>query len=1171
MITVRSADTDAVSVNPTTPLTFTTSNWNTAQVVMVTGVEDADASNESEQITHTVTSTDTGYNGVTPMAVTVNVNDNEAVGVTVSQTTLAVTEGGTGTYMLALNTQPSTDVSIAVVVPTGAGVTVSPTTPLTFTMANWNVARAVMVTGEQDMDANNESVQLTHTVTTTDNDYRTVTPLPVSVTVNDDETAGVIVSQTALTLGEGATGTYMLMLSSEPTHDVTIALTNPDMGAVAVDTTLLTFTTLNWNMARTVMVTGEQDTDANNERVRLTHAATSTDTAYSGVTIGAVDVTVNDDDTADVTVSAIALDVNEGGTATYTLALTTRPSADVMITVMSDDREAVTATTSLTFTMDNWNVAKAVTVRGVEDADANDETAVRLTHAATSTDAAYNGSVVSIAAVAVTVDDNDTAGVTVSTPGLTVGEGSTGTYMVALNTRPSADVMITVESGNTAAATVSPASLTFTMDDWNTGKTVTVSGIEDADATDATVQLTHAATSVDTAYNGNAVTIAAVAVTVDDNEEAGVTVSTTRLEVAEGGTGTYTLALNTRPSAEVKITVMSADREAVTATTSLTFTVANWNVARMVTVRGVEDADANDETGVLLSHAVTSTDSTYNGAVLSAVAVTVDDDEAAGVSVVSTALMVSEGGIGTYTLELNTRPSADVLIAVVVPPGAGATVNPTPLTFTMDNWNTTQTVTVTGVEDADANNASVELTHTVTSTDPGYRAVIPAAVSVTVNDNEAVGVSVSSSTLKVAEGGTGIYTLELNTRPSAEVMITVMSADREAVTATTPLTFTVDNWNSAQTVMVRGVADADANNESVQLSHTVTSTDAGYNAVMPLAVIVTVDDDETAGVTVTPTELRVGEGSTGTYMVVLTTRPSADVMITVASDDMGAATFSPASLTFGASDWNTAKTVMVTGEQDADANDENVQLTHTVSSSDRHYSSLTPSAVALSVIDDETAGVNVMPTELTVGEGSTVGYTLVLDTPPTDAVTVVVTSADPGAVEVSPTELTFTTADFNMLKTVLVTGVRDTDTNSERVRITHTVSSNDTRYARVTPDAVVVTVSEVDLDVDGSGGAANQSDGLMIGRYLFGIRDTVGLVDTIPGSPSFDAVTANLARAVASGRLDVDGSGGAANQSDGLMIGRYLFGIRDEVGLLDTIPGNPSFSAVRTNIEALLR
>ena len=45
------------------------------------------------------------------------------------------------------------------------------------------------------------------------------------------------------------------------------------------------------------------------------------------------------------------------------------------------------------------------------------------------------------------------------------------------------------------------------------------------------------------------------------------------------------------------------------------------------------------------------------------------------------------------------------------------------------------------------------------------------------------------------------------------------------------------------------------------LSHTVTSTDGDYNGVTGLEVAVTVTDDETAGVSVTPTRLTIAEGT----------------------------------------------------------------------------------------------------------------------------------------------------------------------------------------------------------------------------------------------------------------------------------------------------------------------
>ncbi len=331
-----------------------------------------------------------------------------------------------------------------------------------------------------------------------------------------------------------------------------------------------------------------------------------------------------------------------------------------------------------------------------------------------------------------------------------------------------------------------------------------------------------------------------------------------------------------------------------------------------------------------------------------------------------------------------------------------------------------------------------------------------------------------------------------------------------------------------------------------------------------------------AGVRVSPTTLAVDEAGNGTYTLALTRRPTVPVTIMVSNPDATAVTLSATSLTFSTDNWNSVQTVTVSGVEDTDADHETVQLTHTATSTDADYAGgVTIDPVAVTLNDNDTPGVTVSTTTLTVHErGGTGMYTLRLNTPPTEAVTISVTHSNAAAATVSPTSLMFSATDWNTAKTITVTGVEDADTDDETVQLTHTVTSTDTTYRTVTAATVTVTVTEtaaVNLDVDGSGGDPNQSDGLLLGRYLFGIRDAAGLLDTIPGSPSFNAVTTNIAGAFASGRLDVDGSGGDPNQSDGLLLGRYLFGIRDAVGLLDTIPGNPSFNAVRTNIEALLQ
>ena len=239
----------------------------------------------------------------------------------------------------------------------------------------------------------------------------------------------------------------------------------------------------------------------------------------------------------------------------------------------------------LTFTTGNWATAQTVTATAVHDNNADDET-VRVTHAADSTDSAYNASLM-IDAVTVTVTDDETAGVTIRAAASLspVVEGDTGTYTVVLASEPSADVTVTAASGDAGAVTVSPMVLTFTTGNWATAQTVTATAVQDDNADDETVRVTHTADSSATAYNAS-LTVDAVRVTVTDDETAGVTIvpDASLSPVVEGGTGTYTVVLASEPSADVTVTATSGDAGAVTVSPMvLTFTTGNWATAQTVT------------------------------------------------------------------------------------------------------------------------------------------------------------------------------------------------------------------------------------------------------------------------------------------------------------------------------------------------------------------------------------------------------------------------------------------------------------------------------------------------------------------------------------------------------------------------------------------------------------
>ena len=514
----------------------------------------------------------------------------------------------------------------------------------------------------------------------------------------------------------------------------------------------------------------------------------------------------------------------------------------MVITVSSDNSDVTADTdaatsgnqTTLTFTSSNWDTAQTVTVRAAQDADAVND-AASITHAVVAASSADEYDAVSVAGVAVTVADDDTAGVSVSETTLTVAEGNSSTYTVVLDAQPASDVVITVSSDN-SDVTADRATLTFSPSNWDTAQTVTVSAAQDADAVNDAASITHAVVAASSADEYDAVSVAGVAVTVADDDTAGVSVSETTLTVAEGNSSTYTVVLDAQPASDVVITVSSDNSDVTADRATLTFSPSNWDTAQTVTVRAAQDADAvNDAASI--THAVVAASSAdeFDAVSVAGVAVTVADDDTAGVSVSETTLTVAEGNSSTYTVVLDAQPASDVVIGVTISGSPDVTVDRATLTFSPSNWDTAQTVTVRAAQDADAVNDAASITHAVDASRSAdeYDAVSVAGVAVTVADDDA-GVSVSETTLTVAEGNSSAYTVVLDAQPASNVVIGVTRSGSSDVTVSpATLTFSPSNWDTAQTVTVRAAQDADAVNDAASITHAVDASRSAdeYDAV----------------------------------------------------------------------------------------------------------------------------------------------------------------------------------------------------------------------------------------------------------------------------------------------------------------------------------------------------
>jgi len=220
------------------------------------------------------------------------------------------------------------------------------------------------------------------------------------------DTASVSVTPLTVSATEGgADGSYDVVLTTQPTADVNIALAS---GGEATPTpTALTFTTGNWDTPQTVTVTAVDDAVAEGPHNEIiTHTGTSGDAAYNGIAIADVSVDITDNDTPGVSITTLNVSATEGGASgSYDVVLTTPPTADVTLTLVATGGESTPTPTPLTFTTGTWNTAQAVTVAAVDDAVAEGAHIDTITHAATSADGDYNGIVISD--VSVDITDND--------------------------------------------------------------------------------------------------------------------------------------------------------------------------------------------------------------------------------------------------------------------------------------------------------------------------------------------------------------------------------------------------------------------------------------------------------------------------------------------------------------------------------------------------------------------------------------------------------------------------------------------------------------------------------------------------------------------------------------------------------------------------------------------
>ena len=1161
-VSVASLDASEGTVAPSS-LVFSTGDWNTAQTVTVTGVDDAlNDGHVTWKVRLDPSSGDANYNAHPNVDVDVTTLDDDLP--EVSQTRWGRLFGRfldvTTTGLLGAAARQS--VALTFIGSSGHAWNTNKWRPYGVDACEWwevePELRSRGTSGTCHELKSIDSGSQTETGLTVD-----VTPTPTmlhhrGVVIRVRNSAGLavmtewvplaapalVLSPASVSEGGGVatvTATLSDTLGEAVTVTVAAAAVPP---AVAADFTLSSTNTLTLaagatTSAGTVTVTAVDNTvDAPDKTVTVS-------ATVGGVP--AVTLAIPDDEA--LPKAALVLTppsvTENGGIATVTATLSHPSSEAVTLTVAATPAvgavagDFTQAGTTLTIAPGATTSTGLVTVTAVDNA----VSAADKTVGVSATVEGGRG-VAAPPGVALTLRDDELGLTESAVSGPATEAGGQATFTVALLTQPTAAVTVAVSSRDESEGTVAPPSLVFSTGDWSTAQTVTVTGVQDpVDDGTVTWNVRLDPSSGDTGYDGLS-DVDVPVTTTDDDDPPGVALALDPASIAESGAGnvaTVTARLS-HPSGAATTVAVAAVAGVFTAGADAAIVVAAGATTSTdtATVTAVDDdTDAPDRTETVTA-TVTNDRATTDGTTMAVTgaALTVRDDDAAPTAALALdpASVSESGGVSTVTATLS-HPSSEPS-TVTVAAGAGAYTVGADATITIAAGATTaasDTVVVTAVDDA-VHQGTTNRRATVTAAlANGQGAGTVSAATLTLEDDETLPVAgLALAPASISEnGGIATVTATLSGASSVAATVTVATAAVASSGAVagdftqtgTLLTIAAGATVSTGLVTVTGADnDVDAADKTVTVSGTASG---GHGVAAPANATLTLADDEatpTAALVLMPASI-LENGEVSTVTATLSHPTTEATTLTVAATAVSPAVSgdftlsTTTTLTLAAGATTSTGLVTVTAVNNNDPTGSKQVTVSATAAGGRGVAN--PSNATLALRDDDYGLVESAVSGQATEAGGQATFTVRLRSLPTAAVTVTVTSRDTtegrvsagGGAPAASTTLTFTTGSWNTAQTVTVTGVDDAvDDGTVTWAVRLAPSSGDTSYN--TLSAVDVPVTTTDDDT------ARAALVLMPASILE--NGEVSTVTATLSHATTEAVTLTVAAAAGSGAVAAD-------------------------------------------------
>jgi hypothetical protein len=550
-----------------TPLTFTSANWNVAQTVTVTAINDAIVEGNHFCAPSSITPSGGGVASSSAPPPTFTITDNDTATVSIANTTNGAEAGPTSGVMTV--TQSAVSVTNTVVSYTVTGTATSGTDytalsgSVTIPAGSTTATISIPVINDAIVETA-ETVIVTLNAVTSGTSTSIGTPAAATNTIADNDAATVSIATTTNGSETGPTAGVMTVTQSAVSGTNTVvaytvsgtATSGSDYTALSGTVTIAagaTTATINIAVINDILVEG-------NETVILTLSSVTTGLATLGTPVSATN-TIADNDAPVVTISNTTNGTETGPVnGVMTVSQTAIPLTPIVIAYTVSG----TATSGLDFTALSGTVTipagsttATITIPVIDDliVEGNETVIVTLT-SITSGAASLGATLVATN----TISDNDSATVSIANTTNGAEAGPTSGVLTVTQTKASATntvIAYTVSGTATSGSDYTALSGTVTILAGATSATISIPVIDDA-VLDPGETVTVTLTSITSGLAALGTSLVATN-TITDNDTASFTISkaVSAASISAPGTLTYTITVQNTGSATLNSPVLT--------------------------------------------------------------------------------------------------------------------------------------------------------------------------------------------------------------------------------------------------------------------------------------------------------------------------------------------------------------------------------------------------------------------------------------------------------------------------------------------------------------------------------------------------------------------------------------------------------------------------------------